>query len=271
VSPPIDGRLVLVAEDNGVNQLVTVRMLERHGCRADVVANGRAAVEAIGRVAYDLVLMDCEMPEMDGFEATRAIRAGEKEGARRLPIVAITAKTLRGDRERCLAAGMDDYLPKPVTTEALDAVLARWLGAQPNPAPPAPSIPVLDPDTLVELQDPGIPGLLAELIGLFSEDAPHNVARLHAAVAGADPAEVTRIAHALKGSAATLGARTMAATCAAIEAAGRAGRAADLGPALAELQRQTHDVLAALAELAPAAVDGDGETAEREGAKRPER
>jgi signal transduction histidine kinase/CheY-like chemotaxis protein/putative methionine-R-sulfoxide reductase with GAF domain len=250
------GGRVLLAEDNAVNQLVTVRMLERHNCRTDVAANGKVAVEAARAVPYDLVLMDCEMPEMDGFDATRAIRADETGTSRRVPIVAVTANTLRGDRERCLTAGMDDYLSKPVTTEALDAMLVRWLGAARPPAPTTTPVPpdqaadVLDPEALADLEAGGGPELLTELIGLFGEDAPRAVARIRLAVEGGDAAELTRVAHALKGSSATLGARAMSVTCGALEAGGRAGRATDLAPTLAELERQTDDVMRALAALA---------------------
>ncbi len=119
---------VLVVEDNVVNQKVAVLMLERLGCRVDVAANGVEAVDATARLPFDLVLMDCQMPELDGFGATRAIREREGDGAR-LAIVAMTANAMEGDRERCLEAGMDDYLEKPVTPVRLKATLAKWLGA----------------------------------------------------------------------------------------------------------------------------------------------
>ena len=118
---------VLVAEDNTVHQRVAVRMLEKLGFRADVAADGREALEALARIPYDLVLMDCEMPEMDGFEATAAVRESEAGSDRHIPIVAMTANALQGDRERCLAAGMDDYLPKPVAPEGFRKTLHRWL------------------------------------------------------------------------------------------------------------------------------------------------
>jgi len=119
---------VLLAEDNRVNQLVAIAMLERLGCRVQVVGDGYAVLEALAGRSYDLILMDCQMPNLDGFAATAAIRTRELEqpGARRIPVIALTANAMEGDRERCLAAGMDDYLVKPLRAGVLYTVLKRW-------------------------------------------------------------------------------------------------------------------------------------------------
>jgi signal transduction histidine kinase len=117
---------ILVVEDNPVNQLVTARMLERFGCRVRVVNNGLAALGALGEQRFDAVLMDCHMPEMDGYEATRQLRAGSSENAR-TPVIALTANAMRHDRDLCLAAGMDDYVSKPVKPASLQTLLAKWL------------------------------------------------------------------------------------------------------------------------------------------------
>ena len=119
---------ILVADDNAANLKVAVRMVERLGYRADVAGNGSEALHALDRVPYDAVLMDCQMPEMDGYEATREIRRAERDG-RHVPIIAMTASAMAGDRERCLAAGMDDYISKPVKLHIVAAVLERWLGS----------------------------------------------------------------------------------------------------------------------------------------------
>ncbi len=121
---------VLVVEDNTVNQKVAIRMLEKCNCRADVAANGQEAIDAITRIAYDCILMDCLMPEMDGFEATAKIRQFESGTNQHIPIIAMTANAMQGDRERCLEAGMDDYLPKPIKVDALSDILQKWLQAR---------------------------------------------------------------------------------------------------------------------------------------------
>jgi CheY-like chemotaxis protein len=122
---PAPGLRILLAEDNPVNQRLSVRLLEKLGCRTDVAGNGQEAVEMTGRSEYDLILMDCRMPEMDGFTATREIRARESGGSH-VPIVAMTAHAVVGAREECLGAGMDDYITKPVSPQELERVLQKW-------------------------------------------------------------------------------------------------------------------------------------------------
>jgi len=143
-APPAPHTRILVAEDYVVNQKVTVHMLEQLGYRADVAATGVEVLQAIERIPYAAILMDCRMPEMDGFEATRRVRAREREGGGHLPIIAMTASALKDDRERCLSAGMDDYVSKPVRKDDLALVLQRWVSdsasppAQGTPPPPSP-------------------------------------------------------------------------------------------------------------------------------------
>ncbi len=125
----VEGKRVLVAEDNAVNQKLAARMLEKLGCRVDIAANGKEAVQMVGAINYDLVLMDCQMPELDGYQATQQIR--QIVVGRHLPIVAMTANAMEGDREKCLASGMDDYVSKPMKLESVRAVISRWMNLQP--------------------------------------------------------------------------------------------------------------------------------------------
>jgi CheY-like chemotaxis protein len=210
---------VLVVEDNAVNQRVAVRMLEKQGYRADAAANGREAVDMLAQIPYDLVLMDCQMPEMDGYAATAAIRRREwEQGAptRRTPIIAMTANALEGDAERCLAAGMDDYLAKPLTVPHLTAVLARW-GVQAEPGPPEEAVDASALAALQDLQGEGQPDLLAELSAIYLRETPLRLAALHEALARADAEALRRAAHSLKGSSSQMGAVQMARLCTELE------------------------------------------------------
>jgi PAS domain S-box-containing protein len=219
---------VLVAEDNPINQRVAIALLAKLGYQAEAVASGPEVLHALEAVAYDVVFMDCQLPELDGFETTREIRRREqaKPGTdRRVHIIAMTAYALRGARDECLAAGMDDYLTKPVRLESLMAALNK-LSLEPLSVIPevsdAVEIPngVLDPtviDAFKALHDPRYPNPALELIDLFLQDAPGQIREMDKAAARYDGARLERIAHSLRGSASSIGARLLSQRCAEIE------------------------------------------------------
>lgn len=226
---------ILVAEDQIINQKVAVRMVEKLGYRADVAANGLEVVDALSHIAYDLVLMDCQMPEMDGFAATVQIRRREGR-SRHTPIIAMTANAMAGDRERCLTAGMDEYLSKPVKLEELDAMLTRFIRRDQPVEETVVTEPVIsdlvagaapvDRETLAALRDLGgedEPFFVDALIDQFRGDTPQRLAKLREAIGQADPKTVKRIAHALKGTCANLGATRMAKLAADLQAVGESG------------------------------------------------
>jgi CheY-like chemotaxis protein/HPt (histidine-containing phosphotransfer) domain-containing protein len=222
---------VLVVEDNPINQKVAARMLGNIGCRVDLAADGREAVDLLSRLPYDVVFMDCMMPEMDGYDATAAIR--RIPGPRsRTPIVAMTANAMQGDRERCLAAGMDDYISKPVRPERLRAAVEKWSGRVPGArAPRDPALPaapagrkVVDTsvlDQLGGLQPSSGADIIVEFIEIFLTDLPARRAAIREAVESGKGAAITTAAHALKGSSAYMGARELHRLCQELEAAGR--------------------------------------------------
>ena len=202
---------LLVAEDNVVNQKVALRLLEKLGYHADAVANGQEAVKTLETVPYDLVLMDVQMPEMNGFEATRAIRDPQaKVLCRDIPIVAMTAHALKGDRDKCLEAGMNDYVSKPVTTSALQEVVERVLGngreeKGVSPAP-VPALPVpVNVQRLNDITD-GDLAFEQELIESFLTDTERHVTDLESAVREEDDEALMLQAHAIKGASANAGA-----------------------------------------------------------------
>jgi two-component system, sensor histidine kinase and response regulator len=201
---------VLVVEDNEVNQLVADTMLAKRGYVVDVADNGREALAMIAEGDYAAVFMDCQMPEVDGYEATAQIRARERDGER-LPVIAMTAHAMKGDRERCLAAGMDDYLSKPLRPEELDAVLERWLGR------PCAIGELIDEARMHAFRDQ-YPDVADRLVDLFLESAPPLLGELREAVDGNDRERVRRAAHKLKGSCQNIGATFMATLCRTLEA-----------------------------------------------------
>jgi signal transduction histidine kinase/DNA-binding response OmpR family regulator/HPt (histidine-containing phosphotransfer) domain-containing protein len=253
---------ILLAEDNPTNQAVALGILDRIGVHADAVANGAEAIRALETRAYDLVLMDVQMPEMDGLEATRRIRGGQTAVPRHdIPIVAMTAHAREGDRESCLSAGMNDYVTKPISPGALLEALERWLAGrgpvaddarwaaqrwapsgepapQSSPSPPNPDDPVVfDRDgMLARLMDDQV---LAQIIaGGFVTEMPAQLESLHALVVAGDTAGSGHLAHTIKGAAANVGGESLRAVALTIE---RAGQAGDLDAIIAlepDLQRK---------------------------------
>jgi CheY-like chemotaxis protein len=215
---------VLVAEDNAVNQKLVETLLERRGHRVSIVDTGRSAVETALRAHPDVLLMDLQMPELGGLDATREIRAREGDGPR-LPIVALTAHAMAGDRERCLDAGMDDYLSKPIDAAQLIATVERAAGS-PTAVARAEAAPDADrifDEAAALAHTGGDRGLLKQIARMFRTDAATTMRTLDAAAARGDGEAVRLAAHSLKGLCATLGGSRARRTAAAIEAAARTG------------------------------------------------
>jgi CheY-like chemotaxis protein/HPt (histidine-containing phosphotransfer) domain-containing protein len=250
---------ILLAEDNVVNQKVALRLLAQLGYRADVAANGLEAVDAVGRQTYDVVLMDVQMPELDGFEASREINR-RWSGGRRPRIVAMTANAMQGDRELCVAAGMDDYVAKPIRVEELVTALERTprretdavpgVSAARAAAPASESGAVETADDVIDRATFG--GLtrsmggafVAELIDTFVEDARELTSQLPAALARRDVDGFRRAAHSLKSTSESLGAGGLATLARELEAIARSGSLdgvdTRLGPVAAEYARVAH-------------------------------
>ncbi|MDX6530238.1 MAG: hypothetical protein QOH41_2528 [Blastocatellia bacterium] len=241
-------KLILLAEDNIVNQKVAVRQLQKFGYRADTVADGREALEALSRIQYDLVLMDCQMPEMDGYEATAEIR--RREGTRRhTPIVAMTAHALKGDREKCLAAGMDEYITKPVKPEELARVIQLFLnkgGADAyDPIVASAPGPPVDIARMHEMLGDD-PEERDEILSLYLEQTSINLNKLEAAIVASDAVEIEDIAHNCAGTSANCGMNAIAVPFRELESAGRAGCLDNAPAALAQAQkifRETREFL----------------------------
>jgi len=198
-------KLILLAEDNIVNQKVAVRQLQKLGYRADAVANGREAVEALSRIRYDLVLMDCQMPEMDGYEATSEIRRIEGM-ARHTPIVAMTAHALTGDREKSIAAGMDDHITKPVKQEELARVLDKFV-ADSLSLVEVPANEMAPPVDLKRLHEAlgDDPEEILEILNLYRTQMTENLIKLDTAITFGNAGEVDLIAHNCAGASANCG------------------------------------------------------------------
>ncbi|HCI80769.1 MAG TPA: hypothetical protein DHW02_13880 [Ktedonobacter sp.] len=273
---------ILLAEDNAVNQKLALRLLARMGYRADVAGNGLEVLEALQRQSYDVILMDVQMPEMDGLETTRVIH--KDVSAKRHPrIVAMTANAMQGDREECLAAGMDDYLTKPIQVKVLHAVLervglevkrrnasqlshdtltriaipdtahkqAQELSSSSSSTSSSASLaPALDPAVLAELrqfQGEDEPDIVQELAEAFELETPPLLEALHQAILEGSPEQLRRAAHNLKGSSSNLGARGMTVLCAELEALGKGGTVEGAEALIASVEQEYQRVCEALA------------------------
>jgi len=209
---PGRGQRILIAEDNVVNQRVLAYELRQLGYSADTVADGCEVLEALSRIPYSVILMDCHMPELDGYETTRRIRAA---GGHQPYIIAITANAMQGDKEVCLAAGMDNYVSKPVRTPELRAALQKAL------PPSVESINATGLNMLHKLQKGGAPGIFMELTDLFAESTPKLLSQ--ACNSLDNPTQLAIIAHTIKGSCSIFGAEPMEALCLKLEQLGRKG------------------------------------------------
>src|SRR5262245_245288 len=231
----LTGARILLAEDNPVNREVAVGMLEQLGCQVVAVEHGLLAVTESQRARFDLILMDCQMPQMDGFTATQAIRSHEQGTDQRTPIVALTAHAITGDRERCLAAGMDDYLSKPYTQQQLRAVVQRWANGAPvfkeSTRPSGVSVidlhgSFLDQsilDGIRRLRRPGKSDVFAQIINTFLDSSRTYMQSIRQAVRVQDMERLFQAAHALKSSSAMMGAVRLSALVKELEQSGRAG------------------------------------------------
>ncbi len=230
---------ILVVEDNLTNQQVALAMLDKFGCFAEVVDDGREALAALRRNAYDLVLMDCQMPVMNGYEAAAQIR-DPQSGVRnsRIPIVALTAHAMKGDREVCLQAGMNDYIAKPVEPDALAAMLDKWLPPAAANAAPTPKSVFDEAAFLKRLT--GDRKLARIVIGGFLEDIPRQLAALSLRLAAGDAVAAGRLAHAIKGAAATVNGQALQNAALQLEQAVSAGDVTAMESRYAELEQHYH-------------------------------
>jgi PAS domain S-box-containing protein len=246
------GLRILLAEDNAVNQLLMSRLLEKSRHTVTLVDTGHAAVAAFGQHPFDLLLMDVQMPEMDGLEATALIRRHEQASGRHVPIVIMTAYAMKGDRERCLAAGADGYISKPIRAEELFAAIARLVPARAGAAEPPKgadfAAEVFDRAEALRRVD-GDLRLLGEVAGVFIDSWPGEAAALGKAIAAHDLPVVHRLAHTVKGAVGNFGAPAASEAALRLETMARGGELAGIEEAWATLEAEVNRLLAALAAL----------------------
>jgi two-component system, sensor histidine kinase and response regulator len=241
---------ILLVEDNPVNREVAVGMLESLGCVAHAAENGWLALEAINNDAYDAVLMDCQMPVMDGLTATAELRRREQNaGGARLPIIALTANAMEGDRERCLAAGMDDFLSKPFSQQQLAALLKRWLALQLLPETErreGSHLPLIDAGVLRNIAALARPALLDSMIGLYLKHSPALITAIELAAANGNAEALQEALHTFKSSTANLGGLRLATLTKECEALVREGGVGKAAPTAQRIRREYHDFCSAL-------------------------
>jgi signal transduction histidine kinase/DNA-binding response OmpR family regulator len=248
---------VLVVEDNAVNQEVAEQLLLKRGYSVTIASNGREAVDFVAKSPeFDLILMDIQMPEMDGFQATAAIRELEKKSLRHIPIVAMTAHAMKGDRERCLASGMDGYISKPVQSRDLYETIEGITGRAPSPQVPDPvtATPAPEPEESVNLDEildrlGGNISLLQSIVALFEEDYPVQMVRIREAIKANDPVALSSAAHTLKGSLLVLAAGRASEAAVALERLGRESRVVGADVLLATLEAEVKAVSADLRKI----------------------
>jgi CheY-like chemotaxis protein/HPt (histidine-containing phosphotransfer) domain-containing protein len=259
-------RRVLVVEDNPTNQQVANAMLKSLGVQVTLASNGQQAVELVQNCDFDLVLMDCQMPVMDGFQATAAIRRLPLGRGERLPIAAVTANALQGDEQACLEAGMNDFLPKPFKLAQLQALLVRWLPRVDEAHSTSIALEAADArDTLVvpgsdaidlralqtirELDPAGGMDLVKSILRIFIESAGESVTRIENAILASDGGQLAAAAHALKSSTANVGAKTLSEFYRRLEQLGRDGRLADARELLIQVRPEHQRAVARMYEI----------------------
>ena len=244
------GPKILVVEDNPVNREVAIGMLESLGCTAEASENGWLAIETMSTATYDAVLMDCQMPVMDGLTATGEIRRREQtSGAARVPIIALTANAMEGDRERCLAAGMDDFLSKPFTQQQLATLLRRWLALRALPEferRDLSRVPLIDAGVLRNIAALAKPALLNSMIDLYLQHSPSLILAIETAAANLQAEALSQAVHTLKSSTSNLGGIRLAMAAKECEVLVREAGIAQVGPMVSRIRREYQEFCAAL-------------------------
>lgn len=237
-APSLEGQRVLVADDNPVNRQVAIRMLEKIGCRTDVACDGQEAVEMQREGAYDLILMDCDMPLLDGYQATGLIRRLDGP-VKHVPVIALTACTTQDERDKCAAAGMNDFLSKPIRPQTLKEMLVRWMPRAVAAEAPSPAA-----DDELDMVREMFGDDFADLAALYRNDSPPRIAAMRAAHASHDLALLAKVSHALSGSSASIGATALSLLCRDLESAAKGGALDDFPARLSRIEAEYQRVSA---------------------------